>query len=112
LKRRVETGAWTAGLDGRPPLTVEDLEQTDNAVAVMGVEPILEALRQGADVIIAGRACDPAIFAAPLGWPATIRPSRILPGSCLSARRSAPSLSQGKRASWAQWTGTGLCLNP
>lgn len=66
LKRRVAAGAWTRGLDGRPPLTVEDLEQTDNAVAVMGVEPILAALEQGADVVIAGRACDPALFAAPL----------------------------------------------
>ncbi|HLT58876.1 MAG TPA: acyclic terpene utilization AtuA family protein [Limnochordales bacterium] len=66
LRRRVQAGAWTRGLDGRGPLTVADLEQTDNAVAVMGAEPILEALRRGADVVIAGRACDPALFAAPL----------------------------------------------
>ncbi len=66
LKRRVQAGAWTRGLDGRDPLTVADLERTDNAVAVMGVEPILKALDEGADVIIAGRACDPALFAAPL----------------------------------------------
>lgn len=72
LKARLVAGAWTAGLDGRPPLTLRDLEQTDNAVAVMGVEPIVDALNNGADVIIAGRSCDPALFAAPLlqaGYP-------------------------------------------
>lgn len=66
MVRRIREGAWTAGLDGRDPLTVADLEQTDTAVAVMGAEPIQEALRRGADVIVAGRACDPALFAAPL----------------------------------------------
>src|SRR5690606_274842 len=64
--RRVEAGVWSAGLGGRAPLTVEDLRQTDHAVAVMGPEPIQEALRRGADVVIAGRSCDPALFAAPL----------------------------------------------
>lgn len=64
--RRVEAGVWSAGLDGRDALTVEDLQRTDHAVAVMGPEPIQEALRRGADVIIAGRSCDPALFAAPL----------------------------------------------
>lgn len=66
LKARVAAGTWTAGLDGRQPLTLQDIEHTDNAVAVMGVEPIFHALREGADVIIAGRSCDPALFAAPL----------------------------------------------
>lgn len=66
LKERLARGAWTDGLDGRSPLTVEDLDATDHVVAVMGVEPILAALTAGADVIIAGRACDPALFAAPL----------------------------------------------
>ncbi|MFS8581845.1 MAG: acyclic terpene utilization AtuA family protein [Limnochordales bacterium] len=72
IKKRLERGAWTAGLDGRPPLTAEDLDASDNVVAVMGVEPILAALQGGADVVIAGRACDPALFAAPLlheGYP-------------------------------------------
>lgn len=72
LKARVVAGVWTDGLDGRPPLTIRDIEQTDNAVAVMGAEPLVAALHHGADVIIAGRACDPALFAAPLlhaGYP-------------------------------------------
>ncbi|MBO8141353.1 MAG: acyclic terpene utilization AtuA family protein [Firmicutes bacterium] len=66
LARRLRQGAWTQGLDGRGPLTEEDLRRTGHAVAVMGVEPILAALKQGADVVIAGRSCDPALFAAPL----------------------------------------------
>src|SRR5690606_10683489 len=62
-------------LEGRDPLTPADLDRTERAVAVMGAEPIQEALRRGADVIIAGRACDSAIFAAPLleaGYPRDI----------------------------------------
>lgn len=72
LKGRVAAGVWTDGLDGRPPLTTEDIDATDRAVAVMGVEPIVDALQHGAEVIVAGRACDPALFAAPLlhaGYP-------------------------------------------
>lgn len=47
------------------PLTPEDIEQSSNIVGMIGVEPFIEALEQGADVIIAGRALDPAIFAGP-----------------------------------------------
>ncbi len=46
------------------PLTAEVLAQTSRAVAMVGVEPYLEALDGGADVIIAGRSCDDALFAA------------------------------------------------
>jgi hypothetical protein len=51
-------------LDGAPPLTPELIDATDHAVSVMGVEPYVEAFKQGAEVIIAGRSCDDAIFAA------------------------------------------------
>jgi hypothetical protein len=54
-----------SGLLGAPwPLTAEVLEKTSRAVAMVGVEPYLEALDRGADVIIAGRSCDDALFAA------------------------------------------------
>jgi hypothetical protein len=51
-------------LTGAPPLDRSVLESTDALVAQMGVEPIQQALAQGCDVVIAGRAYDPAVFAA------------------------------------------------
>jgi Acyclic terpene utilisation family protein AtuA len=45
-------------------LDEERLDRTDRVTAMMGVEPLVEALRDGADVIIAGRCTDAAIFAA------------------------------------------------
>lgn len=45
-------------------LTHELLDQTVGLVAQMGYEPIVEALEGGADVVIAGRACDDCAIAA------------------------------------------------
>lgn len=47
-----------------PPLTEADVDATCALVGQMGVAPIIKALEMGADVIIGGRACDTAIFAA------------------------------------------------
>jgi hypothetical protein len=46
------------------PLTEADVEASAALVAQMGVEPLIEALDGGAEVILAGRCCDDAIFAA------------------------------------------------
>lgn len=46
------------------PLTEEVLDQTSYVTASMGIEQIVHALDQGADVILAGRACDDAVLAA------------------------------------------------
>lgn len=47
-----------------PPLTKEKLMQTTGVVAQMGYEPILKALEEGYQLLIVGRAYDPAPFAA------------------------------------------------
>jgi len=60
--RLEESGATVASLGDR----------IVSANAYLGVEPIVEALRTGAQVVITGRAADPALFMAPLvhefGW--------------------------------------------
>jgi hypothetical protein len=49
---------------GPEPLTAEVIDRCGPVVAQMGVEPFMGALDAGAEVIIAGRACDDVIFAA------------------------------------------------
>ncbi len=53
-----------APLPGVPPLTAEDVLGSTCIVGQMGIEPLQEALRQGADLVVAGRAYDPVCFAA------------------------------------------------
>lgn len=47
-----------------PELKEEDIELSTNIVAQIGVEPYIKALEDGAQLIIAGRSYDPAVFAA------------------------------------------------
>lgn len=47
-----------------PELTEKDIEEAVRIVGVMGVHSHIKALEMGADVIIAGRSNDPAMFAA------------------------------------------------
>ncbi|WP_238401130.1 acyclic terpene utilization AtuA family protein [Alloalcanivorax marinus] len=42
----------------------ETVDQCEHIVAALGVEPFVEALDQGADIILAGRATDTAVIAA------------------------------------------------
>lgn len=46
------------------PLTREAILQSTHIVGQMGVEPFIKALEAGAEVILAGRSYDPAMFAA------------------------------------------------
>jgi hypothetical protein len=46
------------------PATTEDIEASTHVVAQMGEEPLIAALEAGADVVVAGRCYDPAVFAA------------------------------------------------
>lgn len=48
-----------------PELTKEQIEDSVRIVGQMGVAPIIKAIDLGAQVILAGRCYDPAIFAAP-----------------------------------------------
>ena len=50
-------------LDPAPPIDRDTLTDS-HVVAMMGVEPIQRALRDGAQVVLAGRASDTALFAA------------------------------------------------
>ncbi len=45
-------------------LTEEDILATTHLVAQMGLEPIMQSLEEGAEIILAGRAYDPTVFAA------------------------------------------------
>ena len=65
LGRRLASGVRIEGLDGRPDLSADVLARTERLVAMMGVAPLIHALDQGADVIIAGRSSDSCLFAAP-----------------------------------------------
>lgn len=51
-------------LDHAPPLDRERIGRSTRIVGMMGAEPLQEALRDGADVILAGRCSDSALFAA------------------------------------------------
>jgi hypothetical protein len=48
-----------------PAVKEQDITEAVRIVGQMGIEPFIRALNQGARVILAGRAYDPAIFAAP-----------------------------------------------
>lgn len=48
-----------------PVVTETDIRESTHIVAQMGIEPIIQALDEGAQVIICGRCYDPAAFAAP-----------------------------------------------
>ncbi|MGF1562260.1 MAG: acyclic terpene utilization AtuA family protein [Geminicoccaceae bacterium] len=54
-----------AALPGSPAIDDASLAATRHIVGQMGTAPILHALDAGADIILCGRAYDPAVFAAP-----------------------------------------------
>ena len=47
------------------PLRAEDVQASTAIVSQIGIAPVMELLAQKADVILCGRACDTAIYAAP-----------------------------------------------
>ncbi len=63
LKRRNAAGT-ISGLAHQPLLTDEVIDRSERVVGMMGPEPFIAALDAGAQVILAGRASDPAPWAA------------------------------------------------
>jgi Acyclic terpene utilisation family protein AtuA len=63
LREAVRAGR-VRGIDDMPALTEQDVADAAHIVGQMGMEPFRRALAEDIDVLIAGRACDTAIFAA------------------------------------------------
>ena len=63
LQQRLAEGRIKA-LDPAPHLDAGVIDRSAHIVGMMGAEPFIEALDAGADVILAGRASDTAIFAS------------------------------------------------
>jgi hypothetical protein len=75
---------------GVAPLTVETIDACGPIVAQMGTSPYVAALEAGADVIIAGRSCDSAIFGSFAIWKGfdrglSLHMGKILECSAMSA---------------------------
>lgn len=67
VKAAIAAGRTTP-LGALPALTDADVDAASHLVGQMGTEAFLRALDTGADVIIAGRACDTAIFDSVPVW--------------------------------------------
>jgi hypothetical protein len=63
LRAKVEQGK-VHGLGIQSKLDAKTIERTTKTTAMMGPEPIMRALELGADIVLAGRCCDDAIYAA------------------------------------------------
>ncbi len=63
LIERLRQGRITA-LEPAPPFDEDVIRRSAHIVGMMGAEPFIRALERGADVVLAGRASDTAIFAS------------------------------------------------
>jgi len=75
-------------------LTAEDVRACSHIVGQMGTDPLMDALDRGAQVVVAGRCCDTAVFAAdPIrrGFDAglALHLGKIMECGALSARPAA-----------------------
>ena len=62
--QKLESGK-ISNMSDELPLTAEAIAESTTIVSQIGIAPILELLEKKADVILCGRACDTAIYAAP-----------------------------------------------
>jgi hypothetical protein len=63
LKKKLKAGRIKP-MDNARPLTEREIDSAVRIVAMMGPEPMMRALGEGAEVILAGRSTDTSIFAA------------------------------------------------
>lgn len=89
---KLEAGLIEPCGEGVPELTKHDIESSTRIVAQMGLEPYLKAMKDnpGLDIIIGGRAYDPAPFAAFCLYKGFTNMGRCL--KLPSARVAIPSL--------------------
>jgi len=69
LKEKLKEGKITPLVEEKvgsynPSLSSSDIDDTEHIVAQLGPEPFIKALKEGAQVVVAGRSCDTSIFAA------------------------------------------------
>ena len=66
LHRAADGHLFSCG--GSPEFKAEQVDKLTNPVAQFGTGPIIEALESGAEIIVAGRCCDTAVFASYPIW--------------------------------------------
>ena len=97
-KNQVRRGLAAGRVEGCgrvPQLTEESIDETVRIVAQMGHEPFVRALESGADVVLAGRAYDPAVFAAVPLSEGCLRGSAVHLGKILECGAIAASPGSG-----------------
>jgi len=71
LDELIADGEQLANMDTGQPLSAI-LDKVSSANVYIGAQPIVEALQQGADIVVTGRSTDPSLVLAPLiyefGW--------------------------------------------
>ena len=66
MRRAADGHLFSCG--GSPEFDRNVVDKLSNPVAQFGTDPIIEAMQKGVDVIVAGRCCDTAVFAAYPIW--------------------------------------------
>lgn len=112
LAGHLAAGRVLDGLNGRDPATPEVLARTDHAVAVMGVEPVRAALEAGADVVVCGRSCDSAIFAAVAELHGLPRDTAVLAGKLLECASFCAEPFMGKETVIGEVDADGVTVYP